>query len=182
MNHIMIDLETLGTVPGCAILSIGAVAFNFHSKELGPEFYIVVNQKSCEQYGLKIDRGTLAWWSRQSPEAQVVLKQSRTGGETLPDALGALTTYLKQFGSNVRVWGNGAAFDNAILSCCYASINSRLPWKFTNDRCYRTLKAMMPHIGVERQGVYHNALDDAKTQAVHAMVIMRLTTDALARA
>jgi DNA polymerase III epsilon subunit-like protein len=28
MRDVMVDLETLGTVPGCVILSIGAVAFD----------------------------------------------------------------------------------------------------------------------------------------------------------
>lgn len=171
MHAIMVDIETLGTRPGCLVLSIGAVAFD-HRHGLGMEFYTVINQGSCEKAGLRVDKGTLAWWLRQSKDAQEVLQQSREGGVELGEALEQFTEYLRYFGPEVRVWGNGAAFDNVIVSSLYHATGKRQPWKYINDRCYRTLKSLYPSITMDREGVHHNALADAKSQAAHAVKIL----------
>lgn len=180
MNHISLDLETLGTRAGCVILSIGAVGFDPHTRALGPKIYITINQKSCEAAGLTVDRGTLGWWMRQSEEARAVLHETRSGGVTLQDALEQLSSFMRQFGSEVRPWTCGASFDLPILSHAYAAIGKRPPWKYTNERCYRTLKSIIPTITIQRgAGTHHNALDDAIAQAEHAMQIMGRITEAL---
>ena len=176
MKDVMIDLETLGRRAGCAILSIGAVAFDAEAGKLGPELYTVVKLTSCEEAGLHIDPDTVAWWEKQNPEAQKVLKQARAarGNKTLAKSLEELNKYLAQFGPKaVRVWGNGSDFDNAILINCFAAANLAAGWEFWNNRCFRTLKGFAPHIKTERTGTYHNALDDAKTQALHAIKVFQ---------
>lgn len=67
------------------------------------------------------------------------------------------------------LWGNGSDFDNVILASAYRSCNLEVPWKFWNNRCYRTVKALRPDIKIHRSGTYHNALDDAVSQAEHLM-------------
>lgn len=176
MKDVMVDLETLGRRAGCSILSIGAVAFDAETGKLGPELYTVIKVASCEAVGLHTDPDTVAWWEKQNPEAQKVLKQARAarGNKALDKALIGFNEYLAQFGPKaVRVWGNGSDFDNAILINCYAATNLTAGWEFWNSRCFRTLKGMAPHIKTERQGTYHNALDDAKTQALHAIKVLQ---------
>lgn len=172
----MVDLETVGQRAGCGVLSIGAVAFDHTTNQLGEEFYVVVRLTSCEAFGLHSNADTLTWWERQSPEAQRVLKQARStrGNKTLDKALVLFNLYLSQFGSKtVKVWGNGADFDNAILTNCYAAAGVAAGWDYWNNRCFRTLKSLTKDLKVERTGVYHNALDDAKTQALHAMKVLQ---------
>lgn len=173
MEHVMVDLETLGRRAGCSILSIGAVAFHpLHG--LGPELYVIVDRASCSASGLHEDPDTLAWWAKQSEDAQRVLTQASAGGELLAEALAQLTAYLEQFGhKRVKVWGNGSDFDNSILTACYAAVGENIPWEFWNNRCYRTLKSLKPQVKMQRQGTYHNALDDAKSQALHAIQLLR---------
>jgi len=176
MKDVMVDLETLGRRAGCSILSIGAVAFDAETGKLGPELYTVVKVASCEAAGLHTDPDTVAWWEKQNPEAQKVLKQARAarGNKALDKALIGFNEYLAQFGPKaVRVWGNGSDFDNAILINCYAATNLAAGWEFWNNRCFRTLKGMAPSIKVDRTGTYHNALDDAKTQALHAIKVLQ---------
>src|SRR5690554_2606812 len=118
-RDVMIDLETLGTTPGCSILSIGAVAFDENG--LGAEFYCVVSRESCQKYGLHEDRETLKWWENQSEEARKVLTEAEHGNALEP-ALSMLSTFRGQFDlEEVRIWGNGSDFDNAILASCYAA-------------------------------------------------------------
>jgi len=106
MKDVMVDLETLGRRAGCSILSIGAVAFDAETGNMGPEFYMVIKMASCEKHGLHTDQDTVAWWEKQSPEAQKVLKQARAarGNKDLGKALAQFNTYLAQFGPKaVRV-------------------------------------------------------------------------------
>ena len=176
MKDIMVDLETLGTVPGCGVLSIGAVAFDPYSdsEELGDKFYLVVDRRSCAKAGLKEDPDTLAWWHRQSPAAQQVLSDAQDPkvAKQLTVALGDFNKFLP---SGARVWGNGADFDNPILACAYAAVGLKQGWAPYNGRCYRTLKGLpgARNVPFERVGTYHNALDDAVSQALHAVRVFK---------
>lgn len=176
MKNVMVDLETLGTVPGCAILSIGAVAFDPESGKLGEEFYVVVRRSSNGVFGLHEDAQTLKWWELQSKEARRVLYQSE-GIDSIPinRSLDYFKDYLAQFNLNkVEVWGNGSDFDNAILAVAYQKVGLELPWRFWNNRCYRTLKAEYRGSSkLVREGTYHNALDDARCQAEHCIQILQ---------
>lgn len=176
MVDVSIDLETLGTRPGCAVLSIGAVVFNRHSGELGPEFHVVINRKSCLKNGLFEEQSTLDWWSRQSDEARKVLKDAETAENGLGGALIALTGYLQKMGKrDLLVWGCGSDFDIGILTHCYAVMNQPLPWMFWNSRCLRTLRDMAgpSHRPEKKNGVAHSAIDDARNQAMEACQIFK---------
>ena len=178
MNNIMVDLETLGTGAKSVIISIGAIAFDEQSDELGQGFYREVDINSCLQQGLEIDGSTVAWWIQQSEQARKVFKAD---GKTvaLSKALVEFTDFLSFVSKGdlggIKIWGNGASFDNSILSEAYNACELEQPWKFWNDRCYRTVKNLYNEVRAdERQGTYHNALDDAKFQAHHLIKICQV--------
>lgn len=162
--HVMIDLETMGTRPNAPIVAIGAVAFDANT--LGPEFYTVVDLGDAVSEGAVIDPNTVLWWMQQSDEARAVFKRD---GEPLGFALGEFRQWICDLDLD-GVWGNGASFDNVILSEAYRRLGTETPWPFWKDRCYRTVKNMFD-VPMGRIGVHHNALDDAKTQAMHLMRI-----------
>lgn len=172
MNNIMVDLETLGTRPGCIVMSIGAVEFD--ETGTGREFYVEISQDSSRLFGLHADPGTQSWWRKQSDEAKEVIWRTQDGGKKLPAALEQFSLWARDIAgmNNLFVYGDGALFDNLIMVECYRVCGIFPPWRFWNDRCYRTLKAIGQHIAVERSGLYHHALDDARVQAVHAAKIL----------
>lgn len=174
MLDLMVDLETFGQTPGCGLVSIGAVFFDPWSEALGSTFYTLVDRASCSEAGLFEETSTILWWSSQMDAAREAFDKSTAGGQgvaTLPEALAMLSTFVGN--EKVRVWGNGADFDNAVLAAAYRAAGVSPPWKFWNSRCYRTLKNLLPHIRMPaRIGVHHNALDDAITQARHAQLLM----------
>lgn len=174
MQNIMVDLETLGTRAGCSILSIGAVAFDHHG--LGEEFYQVVHRPSCTDLGLYEDDDTLNWWTKQSPEARKVLEDSVDPARCLdlPQALSGFNTFVAANGGfKAKMWGNGADFDNVILVAAFAASKMKQKWGLYNNRCYRTAKSIRPDLKIRRMsGVHHNALDDAKNQAMHLIEII----------
>lgn len=177
-KSIMVDLETLGTVPGCAILSIGAIEFGVDGVTENA-FYKVLNKASCMEAFLSISRSTEEWWRKQGPEAREVLVHAEDPDKSVPlvPALQMFNDYLRSFGDDVLVWGNGADFDNAILQVAYSVAGVNPAWKFYNNRCYRTLKSLHPDVKLERTGTYHNALDDARCQAEHAVRLLKRQED-----
>lgn len=163
MTHVMLDLETWGTRPGCAIRSIGAVVFDpWHPQPDADFFYANVWGESCIAAGLHIEAGTAEWWEDQSPEARAHL-----GANPLP-----LRRAMEQFQAFFMrnrgryVWGHGASFDAPILGEAFRRLSMSEPWNFWNLRDTRTVYDMAElRLGdFPREGTHHNALDDARHQ------------------
>lgn len=166
--HCMLDLETMGNGNRAAIIAIGAVMFNASGvKEDG--FYAQVSLDDSVRQGLEMDTSTVLWWLQQSEEARAAFKGNENA-ESLAVVLNDFANWLSRWG-NIEMWGNGAAFDNTILSAAYRKCGIEQPWKFWNDRCYRTMKSLFPDVPCARFGTHHNALDDARTQAWHLVEI-----------
>ena len=166
---VMVDLETLGNNSSSVILSIGAVEFDARTGQLGRQFYRVVDPASCEAFGLKMDVSTVLWWLQQGGEAREVFRETAKIPLTM-----ALAEFSMWYPEKACLWGNGASFDNVILANAYAACGQKAPWMFWDDRCYRTLKNLLPEVEHERKGVHHNALDDAIYQAEHAIKLLQV--------
>ena len=165
MKHVMIDLETLDTAATAAIVSIGAVFFDPDHNELGDTFYRTIDVASVLGHGFSVSGDTLKWWLQQSDAARSMFASGSDVGTVLDE----LAAFLGSEGKpeDLKVWGNGAAFDNVILSNAFTATKRATPWRFWNDRCYRTVKALHPEVPFVREGTHHNALDDAISQAKH---------------
>jgi exodeoxyribonuclease VIII len=165
--NVMVDLETLGNGNNSVIISIGAVKFDVLTGVSEDTFYVVVDPSSCVATGLEMDASTVVWWMSQTEDARAVFNdQTRV---TLEEALQRFSAWYPE---GAALWGNGASFDNTILANAYRKVGVEQPWKFWDDRCYRTLKNMSPPLFHQRMGTHHNALDDAIFQAEHAVKIL----------
>lgn len=164
MRHLMLDLETLGTTPGCVVLSIGAVEFDLDG--IKSEFHAHIDVDSSTALGLKVDARTVMWWLDQSKEAQNALLQA----DPFPihDVLDALSDTFDW--KDLKVWANGASFDFPILEAVYKAAHRTVPWKYYNQMDFRTMKNLVPNGSYEllrvRPGTAHDALDDARSQAL----------------
>lgn len=164
--HIMIDLETLGRKPGCAILSIGAVKFDLNDPDTPidelDKYHVAISPDSGA--GLVCDPETVAWWLHPDRhDARVAL--GKVPQADLSSALQGLTDWA--FDNSPKIhgwWGNSAAFDLGILAAAYQHVGVEQPWQFWEERCFRTLKACFNVTKKEVRGVAHSALDDAITQ------------------
>ncbi|WP_165744301.1 3'-5' exonuclease [Pseudoalteromonas sp. Z9A6] len=179
LNDVMLDIETTSKAPDAAIISIGAVFFNPITGNIGAEFYQVIDLEDAMQYG-QVDASTLQWWMRQSDEARAIFNDKDT--MPLKDALLELNDWLYQIEGykNRIVWGNGATFDNVILSNAYTVTKMTKAWHFSNDRDVRTvvdigrrLLGIDPKKSNKFTGEPHNALDDAKHQAKYVSNIFK---------
>lgn len=170
-DDIMIDIETLGTAADSVILSIGAVRFS--EEGLRDEFYADVTIDSCLRQGLKIEGRTVAWWMEQGEEARAIFGRT---GLALPTVLHALSEAYDW--EDAGVWCNGLTFDLPILDTAYRACGMAAPWAYYNARDYRTLKNELPKETFRslevKPTVAHNALEDAKAQALTLLAIREL--------
>lgn len=181
-HHVMIDLETLGTAPGSALLSIGAVKFDLVTGQIGREFHVAVTLQSGVLAGMTIDAGTLAWW--MAPERQAAREvQAGMSAVPLPLALEEFAHWLTHDENEVttlqpEVWCKGGSFDFPILGAGFRLIGQDVPWKFWNENCCRTLFAVAKKTHGFRlakvPGTAHCALDDARHQAEQVIACLRL--------
>lgn len=176
--HVSVDLETLSVRPDAVILSIGAVAFLEGADLQMAEFYTPV--RIAPQTGLRnIQPKTLEWWKNKAPAARTVFEEcERHDTPRLGEALQLLTKWLSTMDAfDVYMWGNGSSFDIAILEHAFLQWGYEVPWKFHNVRDMRTLKDLTERRGLYKripmEGVAHNALDDARHQAIQIRAMLK---------
>ena len=174
-NDVMIDIETVGTKPGCGILAIGATAFDLGTGSMGESFYANISIEDCFAKGLTADESTLAWWAKQAPEARDHLSVKPV--LELSDALQNLQDFVGNVRKNsssgaFRMWANDPDFDLVILDHAFTLCNINAPWQFWESSSTRTMLAVAKLArgidvkkSIPRTGVHHRADDDAKYQA-----------------
>jgi hypothetical protein len=164
-RHVMIDLETLGRRPGCAIASIGAIDFDPAGGDdfIAGTFYRAIDWQTSD---LALEPETVAWWLGQPAEAQIELCAPEGEAWDTRAALGALAMYLGE-GDNddLVLWCQGASFDFGILGAAYDHCTITRPWNYWQERCARTIRKVAGVPEPERaKADKHHALRDAAHQ------------------
>jgi hypothetical protein len=163
-THIMVDLETMGVKATSVLLSIGAVKFD--ETGIKEAFYCRFDQSQAK-YSRTVDSSTVNWWLTQPEAARI----EAFGGTTdLAEGLAEFNLWAVgvQF-----IWGNGSAFDVAMLRNSLAATDVCEDFLPFGDRCYRTIKSIPANKGIKmmRVGMYHKAVDDARSQAAHLLAM-----------
>ena len=158
---VMLDLETLGTRPGCVILTLGAVKFDPYSlREPDSGIYFRVDVDEQTALGREVQEDTLNWWLNQSED----IREEALGEQ---DRVSLTTLYrdLNKFLVGVdNIWAQGPLFDFAILENLYRQCGWPTPWQFWQIRDSRTLFGV--HGDPREKGeLLHNALADCVSQA-----------------
>ena len=171
MKNVMIDVESLGTTADAVIMSIGAVRFDLDSEQIDDAgFYASISVDSNLALNRRISEDTLLWWLKQPSDAQQVFHESK---QTLAVALTDFCDWLGDDSS--YLWSNGADFDLPMVAHALTQCGMEIPWKFWNNRCFRTYKNLpgAKDVRAPNTGVKHNALSDAYSQARTAQIIHR---------
>lgn len=170
---VMLDLETMGTDSNAAIIAIGACAVDPAIRAVWGGVNFIVDLESSIKAGGVIDASTVMWWLQQSEEARAPYRDK---GMFISDALTKFSEWCADTvgpRDKIEVWGNGSDFDNVVLGNTYRRLGVPLPWSFRNNRCYRTIKSLHPDVPFVRMGTWHNALDDALSQAHHLVEMFK---------
>lgn len=176
MTHVMLDLETLSTRVGCAIMQIGAVVFDLPGDNEGWDegllpsstrrFILNVNIIDEVVKGAHIDKKTADWWGSRPTTAGLCASPQ------LPKvALDAFEQWYKHVKGSV-LWSHGAAADIPWLEAMYHRHGREKPWHYRAPRDTRTLFWLAglagwddPRNAPDAPEVTHDALQDAVDQA-----------------
>jgi hypothetical protein len=169
---LMVDIEALAKHNDAVVLTIGAQIFDPSVRgwtterqrhiHTGEHFDSYMNTRvdvdEQESLGRRIDDDTVAWWARQSAEAQ---SDAFSPDDRLPlkDALLQLTRLAEPC---KRVWSKGPMYDFAILEHAYEQVGLTVPWKFWNVRDARTVYSLTPMLASRTNG--HLAIEDCRNQ------------------
>jgi len=173
--HIMKDLETLGTKPGCVVLSIGAVVFSPRGRQMIMQgancYYSTITIFDQLMKGLKIDEGTVAWWQKQSPEAQAAINESARPFHIVANEFNEwVWSHTKDDNEKrLMMWANSPEFDCSIWRAACEAFGIQTSWDHRLQRDMRTW--CVEAFGYDPKntpthGTHHNALHDAIWQAV----------------
>lgn len=152
--EVMIDIETLGTTPGSAILEIAAAAF-YPCGTIAREFETRISLLDSIAQGFTVDPSTAAWHLRR-------LSAVAPYGPTVWQSLCRLRLWLDDIGPR-PIWAWGMDFERTMLEAAYHRIHSPLPWKYHHGNDARTVwNLAFP--GKHRPPRDHNALADVRDQ------------------
>ena len=167
---IMLDIETLGTRPGCVILTIGAVKFSpFNMQYPAQGLYLRPDIEQQVALGREIQEDTVLWW--ESQEASV---REEALSEDNRESLESCAQQINRFFVGVdNIWAQGPAFDFVILENWYRSIGLPTPWNFWQVRDSRTLFGVHGDPRTKNKEGLHNALEDCVSQAQGVQQVYR---------
>jgi len=189
--ELMIDVESLGTVMGSPVVTIGACLFDPYSCDSGDalmarSILIRIDLSEAIKYSIGVDGGTLRWWFEQKDAAIKALVGN--DAVSMQEALTTLERFCLERGAFVdnqffpglsalpkacRYWAKDPDFDMRLMQHFYEhpDLNARMPWKFWECRSVRTVQDLAwpdgqrPDFDVAG-GVAHDARWDAVTQAM----------------
>lgn len=167
-QHLMVDLETLDTKTSATILTLGAVRFDPYSSAPMKELYLRVDLTSQDSLGCTVSDDSLNWWKQQDVS---IMEEAFDPRNRIP-----IHEVINQFHALAwncdAFWSHGATFDLMILQNIYDRLGRTYPWNFWQMRDTRTLFDI-GHDPEMPQGSKHNALEDAKRQAIGVRNVYR---------
>lgn len=163
MKDLMIDLETLGTKPGCAVIEIGAVMFDPWTGETGNTFERKISVRSNLDAGLFHEEETVQWYREQGRLDEICSYDYPIG-----KALRELTGFVVGEGAR-EFWAKGGDFEWPILRAAYSSVG--LGFFDTRYRAFQCMRGVFNlalrcrAVEVDEDFVVdHRALSDALDQ------------------
>lgn len=178
LPNIMLDLETLGTGDHAPIIQVAAVRFHWEDVEGDEpegyrEFKMNVRMTNDDAFG-RIDPQTMLWWLQQEPAARDSAF-CQDEAYHISDVIRSFHMWLAVDKEEPLLWADSPNFDVRLLRQACERVGHQWLFSHRSERCYRTLKR---EFGIEedksqREGVEHDALDDARHQARIACAIMR---------
>lgn len=175
MLDLIIDIETAGSGPDAAVLSIGATKYDRTSGQIVDQFYAAISHTDALKYGTSTE-DTMKWWRKQDPRAFT----AAFGGTELS---GTVADKFAAFARGTMPWGNGSVFDVIILEHLFRQHGIKCPWLFWNIRDLRTVVDLAEYLTSFNKkdipfatGFAHHALHDA----VHETHILKAAISALA--
>lgn len=177
-DHAMLDIETLGSGPGCPILQISACMFPSGDTLRSISDTTNFNHYVLQETKITVEKSTFLWWANQ-PSFVGLLQRTEEEGDTIGSVINQFDRWLHLH--NIRyLWSHGATFDIPILLYAWKEqMSEEFPVPYWNFRDTRTLMDLWGHdilaeilpFPIEHEP--HNALHDAVHQANCMVKLLR---------
>lgn len=164
--ELMVDFETLDTLPTSAVLSVAIVPFTLDGQIFADQsFYSNISLNDCIKHGLTIDESTFMWWLSMSESARLAITSRES--QSLSDLFAAIdvwvTTIKQRFKTDkLFIWGNGASFDLAIMRNACSKTSTKWMFLPSAEQDVRTVVRFKPEVKktLLYQGVQHDPVFD----------------------
>jgi len=148
--HVMLDIETLGTLPDSAVTAIAAMQFNPYAGDPGYDralnwnpWCTGIDLFDSLMQGLVIYEETVKFWRKVDPEVRDFQRQVMRNAPPLREALLSFNAFITDVKRTtdmpVVVWSKSPQFDAAILRNAYRAVDLEPAWGFRNDEDVRAL-------------------------------------------
>lgn len=168
-EHLMVDIETMGTFQNSVIVAIGAVQFDLSTGETGNTFSVTIDLESMLRKNFDCSGETIKWWINRDSKAKEIFNVPSL---KLKDALDEFSAFARQ---TKYIWGNGSSFDLGVIANAYERLNMNAPWHHWNERDVRTLVMFDPSIKKHTEfiGTAHHPIDDCFHQIKYCSQIWK---------
>lgn len=172
MRDILIDLETMGQRPGCAIFELAAVQFDMATGATGAEFVALI-----EPWNGHFEEDTVAWhkengtWPQPGKAARISARQ----------AFADFASWYASLGEVRGVWAWGASFDFPVLQAIWRDYGPTpdLPWRYHQGQCARTVCKLAYGEDWRHGDRPHEALEDCKAAIADLVMAANRDIDAV---
>lgn len=169
-NHIMLDIETLGTNHNGMILTLGAVRFDPWAEYQGGLeqlleldcFYRRIDTESYDGLDYSTDDDTVGWWSRQD----AAVRAEAFAEDDRHPVSEVLAEFRRWAGDPDTAWANGVCFDVTMIEFFCRQTSQIEPWSPFRIRDARTVYALCPEIKRDQYTDAHHASVDCFAQIV----------------
>ena len=171
-KHLRLDIETLGTKPGCIVLEVGLILFDPEQEMIKGSAQINICPLDSARVGLRDEVDTVEWWRQQG---RVIDMLDYVRSSSVADACVEVSE-LSEAWAVTHFWANSPSFDMAILDHLFDLVGEETPWNHRNQYDMRTLCNLT---GVnyrdyfESKEHHHHAVEDARAQAFATMRALR---------
>ena len=160
INHnlyplVMVDIETMDTVPTARVLSIGAVRFN-HTGEYDDGYVFYRHPSLVAQKDRTVSESTMAFWNEQDKS---VYQEAFKGEEHRLSVVEIYSELMEFMRGCTEVWANSPTFDLMILENLFADCGPSI-WGHRDERDVRTVKNIWTGDYTEENKNPHNPVDD----------------------
>lgn len=161
----MLDLETLGTRPGCAVVEIGVVLFDPWSGRTGACFHSQISYESNMRAGLISERSAVDFHMENGTLNEILCYRT-----PLSTGLMDLNLFLAHHQPEM-LWAKGGDFDWPILRAACDAAGVSFFYSKENGNRHRQLSCMRGVVdlaerlgGLSEPAAAHSALPDAVAQ------------------
>lgn len=145
MKRVMLDIETVATVPTAAVIAVALAIRDETTKHVtGRTWYFDRNTIIGG-----VDPKTLEWWNQQDPRVRErIFGGTQSALECLKSIRNFYQANLLVYDGPIRIYAAPAMFDFPIMRNQFSLFDVECPWDWKDERCLSTMRRELEDQGI----------------------------------